>query len=69
MRTVLAVRWVADSNSLLWASGPDLFLASLAAEAGGGFGVSVGVACVRARYHLPSPIALLDALEAVAASA
>ncbi len=40
-----------------------------AAEAGGGFGVSVGVACVRARYHLPSPIALLDALEAVAASA
>ena len=35
---VYAVRWGADSNSLLWASGADLFLAGLTAEAGGGKG-------------------------------
>jgi trehalose 6-phosphate phosphatase len=40
-----------------------------AAEAGGGFGVSVGAAQAGARYHLPSSVALLDALKAVAASA
>ncbi len=40
-----------------------------AAEAGGGFGVSVGTAHAGARYHLSSAGALLDALKAVAASA
>ena len=40
-----------------------------AAEAGGGFGVSVGAMRAGARYHLGSPGALLDALNAVAASA
>jgi trehalose 6-phosphate phosphatase len=40
-----------------------------AAEAGGGFGVSVGIPRVGARYQLESPASLLDALYAIAEAA